>query len=199
MSPTIVLCMGWGNHFFCRCISGCGCWQCPNLPLPGQGTWLCSGPWWPPLGHSGAGHPTAPAPCPTVGQEMWQPVPFLAMSLLPRTTQPKMLWVSQLKQHPVIALLEERRTGRQKECVSFVTVIPLSSCCFLARFAGESQALTAPGAAAEQKGTRPLYFKCNFCVSWVWRLPCRQFLSSNPHCETSRQWRGDSCLIMGMR
>lgn len=101
---------------------------------------------WPPAApgvHSGAGHPTASPLCPTVGQSMWQPVPFLATSVLPRITQPKMLWVSQLNQHSVIALFEERQTEWQKERVSFVMVTSLSGCCFLARFAAESQALAA--------------------------------------------------------
>lgn len=166
---------------------------------PGGPRALCPGPRQPPLVHSGAGHPTASPLCPTVGQSMWQPVPFLATSVLPRITQPKMLWVSQLNQHSVIALFEERQTEWQKERVSFVMVTSLSGCCFLARFAGESQALAAPGAAAEQKGTRLFYFKHNFRVSRVWHLPCRQFLSSNPLCNMSRQWREDSWLIMGMR
>lgn len=98
------------------------------------------------LAHSGAAHPTVLPH----GQRMWQLVPFLAMSLLPRTTQPKMLWVSQLNQHLVITLFKERQTERQKECVSFVMAIALSGCCFLARFAGENRALVAPGAAAEK-------------------------------------------------
>lgn len=160
--------MGWGDQFFCRCISGCGCWQCPSLTLLlRRTTGAVLRPLAAPLVHSGAGHPTASPPCPTIGQRMWQPVPFLAVSLLPRTTQPKILRVSQLNQHSVITLFEERQTERQKECVSFVMVIPLSGCCFFAQFAGENRALAAPGAAAEQKGRRPFYFKHNFCVSWI--------------------------------